>query len=57
MADINRQWLLRARPSGQLRMEDFEYRESPLSTTPLGEGEMRVRNMVFRCTPVLAQLE
>ena len=53
MADINRQWLLRARPSGQLRMEDFEYRESPLPTTPLGEGEMRVRNMVFLCAPTM----
>ena len=53
MADINRQWLLRARPSGQLRMEDFEYRESPLPTTPLGEGEIRVRNMVFLCAPTM----
>ena len=53
MAEINRQWLLRARPSGQLRMDDFEYREAPLPTTPLAEGEMRVRNMVFLCAPTM----
>ena len=53
MPDLNRQWLLRARPSGPLRMEDFEYKESPVPTTPLAEGEMRVRNVVFLCAPTM----
>ena len=53
MAEVNRQWLLRARPSGHLRMDDFEYREVPMPTSPLAAGEMRVRNVVFLCAPTM----
>jgi NADPH-dependent curcumin reductase CurA len=53
MADINRQWLLRARPSGQLRQDDFEYREAPRPTEPLAPGEMRIKNVVFLCAPTM----
>ncbi len=53
MAEVNRQWLLRARPSGHLRMDDFEYREVPMPSTPLAPGEMRVRNVVFLCAPTM----
>ncbi len=53
MADMNRQWLLRARPSGQLRQDDFEYREAPRPTEPLAPGEMRIRNVVFLCAPTM----
>ena len=53
MAQVNRQWLLRARPSGHLRIDDFEYREVPMPSTPLAAGEMRVRNVVFLCAPTM----
>ena len=53
MANLNRQWLLRARPSGHLRVEDFDYREAPLPDTPLAEGELLVRNVVFLCAPTI----
>ncbi|MEQ8497354.1 MAG: NADP-dependent oxidoreductase [Gammaproteobacteria bacterium] len=53
MTDVNRQWLLRARPQGHLRLEDFEYREQPAATAPLAEGEVRIRNVVFLCAPTM----
>lgn len=53
MAEVNRQWLLRARPAGHLRTDDFEYREVPMPSTPLAAGEMRVRNVVFLCAPTM----
>ena len=53
MTELNRQWLLRARPSGHLRQDDFEYREAPRPTTPLAAGEIRVRNVVFLCAPTM----
>jgi NADPH-dependent curcumin reductase CurA len=53
MAEVNRQWLLKARPQKNLRIEDFEYREQPLPSAPLAEGEVRVRNAVFLCAPTM----
>lgn len=53
MAETNRQWLLRARPSGPLSLDDFEYREQALPTTPLREGEVRIRNVAFLCAPTM----
>ena len=53
MAELTRQWLLRARPSGHLRMDDFEYREVPMPSTPLAPGEMRVRNVGVLCAPTM----
>ncbi len=53
MVDLNRQWLLRARPQGQLRQEDFEYREGPMPDAALAAGEVRVRNVAFLCAPTM----
>lgn len=53
MGDLNRQWLLRARPRGHLRLEDFEYCEVPVPDAPLTEGEVRVRNVAFLCAPTM----
>ena len=49
----NRQWLLARRPSGQLSHKDFEYAESPVPSAPLNVGEVRIRNLAFRCTPTM----
>jgi len=53
MAEINRQWLLRARPEGALKVDDFEYREVPVPTTSPADGEVRVRNVAFLCAPTM----
>lgn len=53
MVAINRQWLLRARPTGHLRQDDFEYREVPLADTPLAADEVRIRNVAFLCAPTM----
>ena len=45
MSDINRQWLLRRRPHGNLSESDFEYREVPIPEPDLAAGEFLVRNL------------
>ena len=37
MSDVNRQWLLAARPVGMVKESDFEWRETPVPEP--GEGE------------------
>jgi len=50
----NRQWLLRRRPRGNVDLADFEYRETGVpDTTPLGAGELLLRNRVFLCAPTM----
>jgi NADPH-dependent curcumin reductase len=45
MKDINRQWLLRSRPTDHLDVSHFEYRESPMPQPNLAAGEILVRNL------------
>jgi len=45
----NAQWLLAARPQGEIRESDFEYREVPVPQ--LEEGEFRVRNIYLSLDP------
>ena len=51
MADQNRQWLLRARPSGMVKPSDFELREAPLRA--LADGEARVRVLYLSFDPAM----
>ena len=54
MNTSNRQWLLRRRPQGMATADDFEYRETEISTTPeLAPGELLLRNRVFLCAPTM----
>lgn len=50
---INRQWLLRRRPSGAAVRDDFEYRESALGQPALLPGQILLRNEVFLCAPTM----
>jgi NADPH-dependent curcumin reductase CurA len=54
LADINRQWLLRRRPRGNVQLADFEYRESEIpDKNSLRPGELLLRNRVFLCAPTM----
>lgn len=53
MGEVNRQWLLKRRPQGALRMEDFEYHEAEMPEHDLKPGEILVRNVVFLCAPTM----
>lgn len=45
----NRRWVLRSRPRGMPRREDFELREEPLP--PVADGQFLVRNLYLSCDP------
>ncbi len=51
MSKQNRQWLLRARPSGMVKESDFEFRESPAA--PLKDGEALVRVLYLSFDPAM----
>jgi NADPH-dependent curcumin reductase CurA len=51
MTDVNRQWLLRARPVGMVKETDFEWREAPLPTIP--DGGVLVRNLYLSFDPAM----
>jgi NADPH-dependent curcumin reductase len=46
---INRQWILKRRPRGELSAEDFSWVESPIPKP--NDGEFLVRNLCFSCDP------
>lgn len=50
---INRQWLLRRRPTGAATRDDFDYRETAVPGQPLGEGQILLRNEIFLCAPTM----
>lgn len=49
MNEINRQFLLAARPSGMVNESDFEYRESPVPE--IGDGEVLIRTSHISLDP------
>jgi NADPH-dependent curcumin reductase CurA len=51
MSDLNRQWLLRARPVGMVKETDFELRESPRPRP--AEGQLLVRNLYLAFEPAM----
>ena len=51
MAELNRQWVLRKRPSGMVREDDFELVESPVPEP--GEDEVVVRNCYLAFEPAM----
>ena len=51
MAEVNRQWVLRKRPSGMVREDDFEMIESPVPEP--GEDEVVVRNCYLAFEPAM----
>jgi NADPH-dependent curcumin reductase CurA len=51
MSDVNRQWVLRKRPSGMVREDDFELIESPVPEP--GDGEVVVRNCYLAFEPAM----
>ena len=53
MSNINRQWLLKQRPQGQVSKADFEYCESPIPTADLGAGEILVKNLYLSFDPAM----
>jgi NADPH-dependent curcumin reductase CurA len=46
---INRQWILKRRPRGELSAEDFSWVTGPIPEP--NEGEFSVRNLCFSCDP------
>jgi NADPH-dependent curcumin reductase CurA len=54
MNSVNRQWLLRRRPRGNVEAADFEYRETEIpDSASLRPGELLLRNRVFTCAPTM----
>lgn len=53
MTDINRQWILKQRPTGDYSPDDFELRESAVPSEALKPGQILVQNMVFLCAPTM----
>lgn len=51
MSDVNRQWLLAARPHGMVKPSDFEYRESPVPEP--GDGEVLIRTLYLSFDPAM----
>ena len=51
MTDVNRQWLLAARPDGMVKDSDFELREAPIARP--ADGEVRVRTLYVSCDPAM----
>ena len=45
----NRQWLLAARPHGDIKDSDFRWNEAQLA--PLSDGHIRVRNVWLSLDP------
>ncbi len=50
---INRQWILKSRPSGMVSTDNLAYRESDMPNTELNDGEVLVRNKIFACMPAM----
>jgi len=50
---VNRQWLLASRPKGQVKLSDFEYRETPFERRALQPGEILLQNQIFSCAPTM----
>lgn len=53
MISRSRQWLLRSRPQGLLRMEDVELASGDQDVRALRPGEIRVRNLLFLYSPTM----
>ncbi len=51
MAELNRQWVLRKRPNGMVREDDFELVESPVPEP--GEDEVVIRNCYLAVEPAM----
>jgi len=49
MVDVNRRWLLKTRPAGMLRNEDFDFVKEPVPEP--AEGEILVRVQMLSCDP------
>ena len=48
---VNRQWLLKSRPEGDIKNSDFEWKESPVPSP--SEGEILVRNLFLSLDPAM----
>jgi NADPH-dependent curcumin reductase CurA len=53
MNKINRQWLLKKRPSGMVTINDFEYHEGPLPQPNKELGEVLVKNICLSFDPAM----
>jgi NADPH-dependent curcumin reductase CurA len=51
MADVNRQWLLAARPHGMVKESDFRWHEAPIPAP--GDGEVLVRVLYVSFDPAM----
>jgi NADPH-dependent curcumin reductase CurA len=49
MVDVNRRWLLKSRPAGMLKDEDFDFVKEPVPEP--AEGEILVRVQMLSCDP------
>ncbi len=49
--NVNCQWRIAARPDGNVKRSDFEYREEPIPAP--GEGEMLVKTLFLGLAPVM----
>jgi hypothetical protein len=49
--DVNRQWVLAARPEGQVQPSHFDFREGPVPE--IGDGEFLARNLYLSLDPAM----
>ncbi|MDX1732784.1 MAG: NADP-dependent oxidoreductase [Halioglobus sp.] len=53
MTDVNRQWLLKERPTGMVGPEHFERVDSPLPQPDLGAGQVLMKTLVLGFDPAM----
>ncbi|TDG13694.1 NADP-dependent oxidoreductase [Seongchinamella unica] len=53
MADTNRQWLLKERPTGMVGPEHFERVESPMPSPDPGAGEVLIKTLMLGFDPAM----
>ena len=53
MDGINRQWLLKKRPTGMVTLDDFAYKEAAIPRVNLNAGELLVKNLYFSFDPAM----
>lgn len=53
MSDINRQWLLKERPSGMIGPDNFELVEAPVPQADLASGQVLIKNLMLGFDPAM----
>ncbi len=53
MSDINKQWLLKSRPTGMVTPDNFELVETTVPSPDLGSGQVLIKNLMLGFDPAM----